>query len=89
MVSSWGNPKLSYSMELDKVNVDGSGAFDNSRVVDVLNRILDALNSRPIGTGNVTFNHYGDTDEEEKLQRIIDAIVREMNWNNETAGRTV
>ena len=89
MVQAWGNPKLSYSMELDQVDVDQKGAFDNSRLESLLSKILDAINNRPIGTGNVTLNHYGDTDKEEKLNEILDFIVKQMNFDNATAGRTV
>lgn len=119
MVKSWGNPNLTYTIELDKVKTNNTEDNENNNsIIDLLTKILTALTVREsketntivntndtnvsrvedLLTGilnavskntlnNVTFNHYGDTDDEEKLQKILDFIIREINWNNETAGR--
>ena len=85
-VSSWGNPDLGYNLsngDLTVKNVDG-----NTDVIGLLSRILEALvNQR--AAGNVTFNHYGDTDDEDKMYRILEFIQRAVDWDNETAGRKV
>ena len=43
------------------------------------------------GNGNVsyTFNLYGDMDNEERMEKFIEAVRRELSWNNNLAGRTV
>ena len=42
------------------------------------------------GAGNnYTFNLYGDIDNEDRMQKFIDAVVRELQWKNETAGRNI
>jgi len=87
MVSNWGNPNLKYSMELTDIKTTGNTSnSDNQSIIELLNKILSILSATG-NNGSITFNHYGDTDDEEKLQRILDFIVREINWNNETAGR--
>ena len=87
MVSNWGNPNLKYSMELTDIKTAGNNSnSDNQSIIELLNKILSILSATG-NNGSITFNHYGDTDDEEKLQRILDFIVREINWNNETAGR--
>lgn len=40
-------------------------------------------------TNNYTFNLYGDIDNEERMERIINEVRKAMDWNNATAGRTV
>jgi len=86
MVNKWGAPNLQYSIELDKITSNKSGT--NSSIIELLTRIIALLSANNnLGNGSITLNHYGDTDDEEKLQRILDFIVRELSWNNETAGR--
>ena len=85
MVSSWGKPSLSYpNIDLD-VNRSNGGDSD---VTNILSRILDALVTMKY-TGNITLNHYGDTDDEDKMYRILEFIQRAVDWDNETAGRKV
>ena len=87
MLNKWGNPNLMYTMELTDVKTTGNnGNSDNQSIIELLNKILSILSATG-NNGSITFNHYGDTDDEEKLQRILNFIVRELNWNNETAGR--
>ena len=35
------------------------------------------------------FNLYGDIDNEDRMQKFIDAVRRDIEWNNETAGRDI
>ena len=44
--------------------------------------------SAPV-TNNYTFNLYGDIDNEDRMERIINEVRKAMDWNNNTAGRTV
>lgn len=39
------------------------------------------------GTVNYTFNLYGDIDNEDRMQKFIDALIRELEWDNAVAGR--
>ncbi len=80
MVNSWGNPELSY-------DVRGSGS-DGSEVVGLLRELVEVMKTGRRG-GDLVFNHYGDVDTEERLQRILDFIVRATEWDNNTSGRTV
>ena len=41
-----------------------------------------------VDSGTV-INVYGDVDSERRVQEIVDAVRRELAWNNATAGRTV
>lgn len=40
-------------------------------------------------TRNITFNLYGDMDEEERMNKFVDAVIRRLSFENSTAGRTV
>lgn len=40
-------------------------------------------------TVSYTFNLYGDIDNEDRMQRFVDEVRRQIDWNNETAGRSV
>ena len=86
MLENWGNPEFDYTvagtMDMES-GVTGSGAVEG-----LLNRILESL-TNPQGNGSVTFNLYGDIDSEERMQRFIDAVRRDLEWNNNTSGRTV
>ena len=39
--------------------------------------------------GDTIINIYGDVDNEDRVKQIVDAVRRELNWDNKTAGRTV
>lgn len=39
--------------------------------------------------GDTVINIYGDVDSDKRVQEIVDAVRRELNWNNVTAGRSV
>ena len=39
--------------------------------------------------GDTIINVYGDVDSDKRVQEIVDAVRRELSWNNATAGRTV
>ena len=41
------------------------------------------------GQVSYTFNLYGDIDNEERMQRFVDEVRRQIDWNNATAGRTM
>lgn len=57
------------------------------------NSQLEATGSNNSSSGGVpvsyTFNLYGDIDNEERMQRFVDEVRRQIDWNNETAGRSV
>lgn len=57
---------------------------------------ISSTNNALLNNGNAvnqpasyTFNLYGDMDNEERMQKFIEAVRRELYWNNNTAGRTV
>ena len=39
--------------------------------------------------GSVTINIYGDVDNDDRMKKIVEAVRRELSWNNKTAGRTI
>lgn len=39
--------------------------------------------------GDTIINIYGDVDNDDRVKQIVDAVRRELNWDNKTAGRTV
>lgn len=39
--------------------------------------------------GDTVINVYGDVDSEKRVQDIVDAVRRELSWDNKTAGRKV
>ena len=90
MVDSWGNPELDYMLN-QVLNRDGKAdKMDNNSLVELVRVIIDLIKNQPKGnTGNFTFNHYGDTDNEERMEKIIEAVRRDFYWNNEKAGRNV
>ena len=86
--------------EMDKVSEDFSKSIPvtmgtaGKNMVDSFNPNLnDTLN------GNVVSGSYGNTinlnleigsvDNEKRIQEIVEAVRRELNWNNKTAGRTI
>lgn len=74
IVKSFGNPEL--------------------KGFEVANDELDSISSRldvsDIGKSDTyIFNLYGDVDSEERMRKFVDAVRKEISWNNITAGRTV
>ena len=41
------------------------------------------------GGETIIFNLYGDVDNDDRMRKIVDAVRRELAWNNKTAGRTL
>lgn len=87
-VKSWGNPNFRYSLGGEELEMGTSIKSNNDEINRLLTRILEVLSNQR-NTGNVTFNHYGDTDDEDKMYRILEFIQRAVDWDNETAGRKV
>ena len=42
-----------------------------------------------IPQGDTIINVYGDVDSEKRVNEIVDAVRRELNWDNKTCGRTI
>lgn len=68
--------------------------FDTGQIgqdmVDNFNPSLNPTSSTGNApTGNITFNLYGDMDEEERMNKFVDAVIRRLSFENSTAGRTV
>ena len=81
MVSNFGEPTFKFSNILNN---------DTSNNFDIIKDILDRLvNSKSEVAPNYVFNLYGDIDNEERMEKFIEAVRRELYWNNETAGRRV
>ena len=73
MLSEWGNPHLGVKFGNSVSNQNTGGS----------------VNGAVAGNVNYTFNLYGDIDNEDRMQKFIDAVVRELQWKNETAGRNI
>lgn len=87
VVDGWGNPQLPYGFGDDDLDLSNDSLNDNSDLNMLLNTIISLLKN--LNGGNFVFNHYGDIDNEDKMERILEAVRRELSWNNQTAGRTV
>lgn len=61
------------------------GAWDNPNLAVANGGAV----SGAIAGGDTVINIYGDVDNDKRVQEIVDAIRRELSWNNVTAGRTV
>lgn len=68
--------------------VDSFG--DPSLNVGFVNDQFDLSNNRGAPSDNSTyvFNLYGDIDNEERMEKFVEAVRREISWNNMLAGRT-
>lgn len=86
LISAWNNPQLDLDGEFSVDKVDGKN--DNiSSLETLLTKILEALSRQSGNTYQFTLN--GDVDNEERMQKFLDAVRRELEWNNATAGRSV
>ena len=58
---------------------------------DTMNADIDGGAGGSIGAGQVNNFYFSDivVDNEERMQRIVDYVRREIHWNNKTAGRTI
>ena len=57
---------------------------------DTMNAQLESLSNGVNANGNTyNFYHYGDMDNEERMDKFVDAVIRRLHFENETAGRTV
>lgn len=73
-VDSFGNPTLGVDFD--------DGNFANGSIDRVLN--LASQN-----TGDIIINIEGDVDSDRRINQIVEAVRREISWNNKTANRTV
>lgn len=73
VVGSFGNPNLT-------TNMNGFANNDLSLLIEGNSGQGDTYN---------TFNLYGDMDNEDRMKKFIEAVEKEINWNNVTAGRTI
>lgn len=87
VVEGWGNPQFDYGFINNGLKLDESSINHNSDLIMLLNTIIGLLKNNT--GGNFVFNHYGDVDNEDKMERILEFIRRELSWNNKTAGRIV
>ena len=58
---------------------------------DTMNADIDGGAGGSIGASQVNNFYFNDVvvDNEERMQRIVDYVRREIHWNNKTAGRTI
>lgn len=83
MVDSF-NPSLK-----DQVNIDNIGVLSNNGLADLLNKLSASLNSNNNSEPTLIFNLYGDIDDDKRMEKFLNAVRKELAWNNKTAGRTV
>jgi len=54
------------------------------------NAMMEKLNTLLKSRGkDIVFNLYGDMDDETRMNKFVDAVIRRLSFENETAGRTV
>jgi len=90
VVKGWGNPTFGYSFD-GTANIEGNLSGTNlSEVIRLLSELLDAMRGGD-NNGNInnTFNLYGDMDDDKRMEKFLNAVRKELAWNNKTAGRTV
>lgn len=80
MVESFGEPKFKTSFV----------ASSDNGIDSIIRSVLDRLNGQNTESlPNMTFNLYGDMDDDKRMEKFLKAVRRELNWNNKTAGRTI
>lgn len=93
-----GSPGYMYYMvegEYERIeNLTKKTRFDTGAIgasmVSSFNPNLSTSNTQINGTGgDIIVNVYGDIDNDRRIRELVDAVRRELNWNNTTAGRTV
>ena len=91
-VDAWGTPKFDTLFDMEgagEFNIDKiTGNNTNSNVTNLLGKIIEILSALN-GNGDMIFNLYGDMDNEDRMEKFLDAVRRDLNWDNDTAGRTV
>ena len=87
VVEGWGDPQFAYGFGESEINLNNGSTNRYSDLNLLLNRIIELLKN--VNGGNFVFNHYGDIDNEDKMERVLEAVRRELSWNNQTAGRSV
>lgn len=66
------------------MDLTATGTINNGSIENILKQILQKLN------GNQVFNiSIGSVDDEKRIREFIDAVKRDLSWDNETAGRGV
>ena len=55
----------------------------------LLNNSFGSSNSGVLASNETVINIYGDVDSDDRVRQIVDAVRRELNWDNVTAGRTI
>lgn len=56
---------------------------------EIINSIIDVTGTNKRSTGDTIINVYGDVDNDNRIKQIIEAVRRELNWNNVNAGRSI
>lgn len=89
IVKAWGNPVLDYSVINDTLNIPNVNKSGGGDIEVLLNRIIELLNKTENNNSGNTFILNGDIDNEDRMEKFIQAVVRELRWENDKAGRTV
>lgn len=61
-------------------------SFNNTGLNTVNSNLLGASSS---SNGDIIINVYGDIDNDKRIRELVDAVKRDLNWDNTTAGRTI
>lgn len=95
VVKSWGKPVLDIGFRNNGIVAMGDSLEVNSNgtgeIVKLLTELINAVRNTTTNNSNndYTFVLNGDIDNEDRMQKFIDEIIRQMNWDNATAGRTM
>ena len=67
------------------INTMGSGIVNGFDTTSI-----NGGNGGVAGAGNVTINlEIGSVDNDDRVNEIVEAVRKALNWDNRTAGRTV
>ncbi len=90
VVKGWGNPTFGYSIEGTTDLSTGVTGLELSEILRLLGEMVSVMRDEN-DQGNIsnTFNLYGDIDDDKRMEKFLNAVRKELAWNNKTAGRTV
>ena len=72
---------------VQKLGTNIVDAFGDNNGLSLNGNSTGITSTGSAGTVNYTFNLYGDIDNEDRMQKFIDAVIRELEWDNAVAGR--
>ena len=80
VVDEFGNPELDVGFRNSNIRMQTG----NEGLIETVQGTLQNNDG-----GDTIINVYGDVDNDRRVNQIVEAVRRELNWDNKTAGRTI